>query len=145
MSFLPSKYVPADSGDSGSICNLVPPNKMQDGDVSNPGELDEDDNHYSRSAKRARQACLGCRFVVLFSFRGSLFLTHARRRKKVRCSGERPVCAYCARLNQNCSYADAAKPPPYACLSAQLGLLPDPVSLSATVRAVKWRMPKDLL
>ena len=37
-----------------------------------------------RAAKRARQACLNCR------------------RKKTRCSGETPICSFCARLNQPC-------------------------------------------
>lgn len=37
-----------------------------------------------RAPKRARKACLNCR------------------RKKTRCSGETPVCAFCARLNQHC-------------------------------------------
>lgn len=37
--------------------------------------------------KRAREACEPCR------------------RKKSRCSGEQPVCALCARLNQPCKYA----------------------------------------
>ncbi|EXJ71021.1 uncharacterized protein A1O5_06014 [Cladophialophora psammophila CBS 110553] len=40
----------------------------------------------SRYAKRARQACLNCR------------------RKKTRCSGHKPVCAFCARLNQRCTW-----------------------------------------
>ncbi|KIW45535.1 uncharacterized protein PV06_03919 [Exophiala oligosperma] len=39
-----------------------------------------------REAKRARQACLNCR------------------RKKARCSGEKPVCAFCARLGQRCTW-----------------------------------------
>ncbi|KIW16278.1 hypothetical protein PV08_06329 [Exophiala spinifera] len=39
-----------------------------------------------REAKRARQACLNCR------------------RKKSRCSGEKPVCAFCARLGQRCTW-----------------------------------------
>lgn len=41
-----------------------------------------------REPKRARQACLNCR------------------RKKARCSGEKPVCAFCARLNQRCTWND---------------------------------------
>ena len=28
------------------------------------------------------------------------------RRKKVRCSGERPTCSYCDRLNQDCHYLE---------------------------------------
>lgn len=41
-----------------------------------------------RESKRARQACLNCR------------------RKKARCSGQKPVCAFCARLNQRCEWND---------------------------------------
>ncbi|KAH6698382.1 fungal-specific transcription factor domain-containing protein [Leptodontidium sp. MPI-SDFR-AT-0119] len=41
-----------------------------------------------RPAKRIRQACEPCR------------------RKKSRCPGEKPVCSHCARLHQNCYYAD---------------------------------------
>ncbi|CZT08259.1 related to C6 transcription factor [Rhynchosporium graminicola] len=41
-----------------------------------------------RPAKRIRQACDPCR------------------RKKSRCPGEKPVCSHCARLQQNCYYAD---------------------------------------
>ncbi|KAI9927103.1 hypothetical protein MW887_003486 [Aspergillus wentii] len=40
-----------------------------------------------RPVKRARQACEPCR------------------RKKTRCSGERPICSYCERLGQQCVYA----------------------------------------
>ncbi|KAH7145982.1 hypothetical protein EDB81DRAFT_793972, partial [Dactylonectria macrodidyma] len=41
-----------------------------------------------REAKRIRQACQNCR------------------RKKTRYSGERPTCAFCARLKQACTYDD---------------------------------------
>lgn len=41
-----------------------------------------------REHKRVRQACANCR------------------RKKTRCSGERPVCAFCARLGQTCRYIE---------------------------------------
>ncbi|KAL6705200.1 hypothetical protein ACN47E_007160 [Coniothyrium glycines] len=41
-----------------------------------------------RENKRVRQACANCR------------------RKKTRCSGERPICAFCARLGQECQYID---------------------------------------
>ncbi|KAM0147739.1 hypothetical protein ACHAPG_010399 [Botrytis cinerea] len=41
-----------------------------------------------RPAKRIRQACEPCR------------------RKKTRCPGEKPICSHCARLRQNCYYAD---------------------------------------
>ncbi|KAI1615969.1 fungal-specific transcription factor domain-containing protein [Exophiala viscosa] len=43
-----------------------------------------------REAKRARQACIPCR------------------RKKTRCSGEKPVCAFCARLKQDCRWDDSS-------------------------------------
>ncbi|KAH7064098.1 fungal-specific transcription factor domain-containing protein [Paraphoma chrysanthemicola] len=43
----------------------------------------------SNSFKRVRQACANCR------------------RKKTRCSGERPVCSFCARLGQQCRYNDS--------------------------------------
>ncbi|KAK4631360.1 hypothetical protein CLAFUW4_02429 [Fulvia fulva] len=43
-------------------------------------------SHDRREPKRARQACLNCR------------------RKKARCSGKKPVCAFCARLKQNCEW-----------------------------------------
>ncbi|CAK1360237.1 unnamed protein product [Cercospora beticola] len=49
-------------------------------------------------AKRVRQACLNCR------------------RKKTRCPGERPACAFCVRLGQACRYADA---PSAATISVQ--------------------------
>ncbi|KAF2124091.1 hypothetical protein P153DRAFT_303188 [Dothidotthia symphoricarpi CBS 119687] len=39
-----------------------------------------------RGTKRARHACLNCR------------------RKKTRCSGERPICAFCSRMQQECVY-----------------------------------------
>ncbi|UPK97317.1 hypothetical protein LCI18_008252 [Fusarium solani-melongenae] len=42
-----------------------------------------------RPLKRVRQACQNCR------------------RKKTRCSGERPICAFCARLQQDCHYDDS--------------------------------------
>jgi hypothetical protein len=34
-------------------------------------------------------------------------LTNNIRRKKTRCSGERPVCSFCSRLRQNCRYNDS--------------------------------------
>lgn len=43
----------------------------------------------NRELKRARQACLNCR------------------RKKARCSGEKPVCATCAKLKQQCAWDDS--------------------------------------
>ncbi|KAL6885690.1 fungal-specific transcription factor domain-containing protein [Trichoderma evansii] len=44
--------------------------------------------------KRIRLACLNCR------------------RKKTRCSGERPACAFCVRLQQDCQYDDRLFFPP---------------------------------
>ncbi|KAH8649197.1 hypothetical protein BX600DRAFT_442459 [Xylariales sp. PMI_506] len=41
-----------------------------------------------RPVKRARQACDQCR------------------RKKTRCPGEKPVCSFCARLSQPCTFSD---------------------------------------
>ncbi|UPK95802.1 hypothetical protein LCI18_006737 [Fusarium solani-melongenae] len=51
----------------------------------------EQDTDEHRFLKRTRQACLNCR------------------RKKVRCSGDRPTCTYCSRLRQKCSYDDTSK------------------------------------
>ncbi|WZH49698.1 fungal-specific transcription factor domain-containing protein [Fusarium acuminatum] len=48
---------------------------------------DDSDGPESRR-KRIRQACLNCR------------------KKKVRCTGEKPVCSFCLRLNQDCEYAE---------------------------------------
>ncbi|KAI8943402.1 hypothetical protein NX059_001414 [Plenodomus lindquistii] len=57
-----------------------------------------------REHKRVRQACANCR------------------RKKTRCSGERPICAFCARLGQPCHYTDDFYPDPAA--SGYLGPSP---------------------
>lgn len=46
--------------------------------------------------KRVRQACLNCR------------------KKKVRCSGEKPVCDLCGRLAQTCRYVELPDPSAYA-------------------------------
>jgi hypothetical protein len=55
-----------------------------------PHEMTEQDY---RPIKRIRQACRNCR------------------RKKARCTGERPECAFCVRLKQPCSYSDGDSPP----------------------------------
>ncbi|KAH6961816.1 fungal-specific transcription factor domain-containing protein [Ilyonectria sp. MPI-CAGE-AT-0026] len=52
--------------------------------------MEQDDDYY-RFSKRTRQACINCR------------------RKKVRCSGDRPTCTYCARLHQKCFYENTSK------------------------------------
>ncbi|CAI7607356.1 unnamed protein product [Penicillium bialowiezense] len=54
----------------------------------------EDDLAYTeRPAKRVRQACEPCR------------------RKKAKCPGEQPVCSLCARLRQQCLYAEERRRP----------------------------------
>ncbi|KAL6415967.1 hypothetical protein AUP68_00174 [Ilyonectria robusta] len=47
-----------------------------------------DDSDGETRRKRIRQACLNCR------------------RKKVRCGGEKPVCTFCRRLSQKCTYVE---------------------------------------
>ncbi|CBX93629.1 hypothetical protein IAQ61_008295 [Plenodomus lingam] len=71
-----------------------------------------------REHKRVRQACANCR------------------RKKTRCSGERPVCAFCARLGQTCRYTDdvypelgAALPEENHRLAARVALLESRLSM----------------
>jgi hypothetical protein len=69
-----------------------------------------------REAKRIRQACQNCRYARYpFAFRSPMDrwmvcpkLIVISRRKKTRCSGERPICAFCARLQQDCIYDDFA-------------------------------------
>ncbi|OOQ86125.1 C6 transcription factor [Penicillium brasilianum] len=57
--------------------------------------MDHIDAAYSeRPAKRVRQACEPCR------------------RKKAKCPGEQPVCSLCARLRQECIYAEERRRPP---------------------------------
>jgi hypothetical protein len=43
---------------------------------------------------------------VLISILAEFGLIGNYRRKKTRCPGEKPVCSHCARLRQNCYYAD---------------------------------------
>ncbi|KAK9859522.1 hypothetical protein MYU51_013579 [Penicillium brevicompactum] len=52
-----------------------------------------DDDLAERPAKRVRQACEPCR------------------RKKAKCPGEQPVCSLCARLRQQCLYAEERRRP----------------------------------
>ncbi|KIW16505.1 hypothetical protein PV08_06560 [Exophiala spinifera] len=68
-----------------------------------------------RETKRVRQACQNCR------------------RKKTRCSGEKPTCAFCARLKQECCYepgpgSDASNPTDMT-LAARVALLESKLSL----------------
>ncbi|KAJ5090307.1 C6 transcription factor [Penicillium argentinense] len=56
--------------------------------------MDQADSSYAeRPAKRVRQACEPCR------------------RKKAKCPGEQPVCSLCARLRQQCVYAEERRRP----------------------------------
>ncbi|CAI7620075.1 unnamed protein product [Penicillium glandicola] len=54
---------------------------------------DESFTYSERPSKRVRQACEPCR------------------RKKAKCPGEQPVCSLCARLRQQCLYADERRRP----------------------------------
>ncbi|KAJ5513050.1 hypothetical protein N7463_002602 [Penicillium fimorum] len=54
---------------------------------------DESFTYSERPTKRVRQACEPCR------------------RKKAKCPGEQPVCSLCARLRQQCLYADERRRP----------------------------------
>ncbi|KAK6387345.1 hypothetical protein LTS17_000612 [Exophiala oligosperma] len=67
-----------------------------------------------RDAKRVRQACQNCR------------------RKKTRCSGEKPTCAFCARLKQECCYnsgpGSEASYPTDMTLAARVALLESKLS-----------------
>jgi hypothetical protein len=65
--------------------------------------------------KRIRLACLNCRYdpattgLSLWTYGVAamvLILTLIHSRKKTRCSGERPACAFCLRLLQDCQYDD---------------------------------------
>ncbi|CAG8111742.1 unnamed protein product [Penicillium salamii] len=56
--------------------------------------MEDDFNCSERPAKRVRQACEPCR------------------RKKAKCPGEQPVCSLCARLRQQCLYAEERRRPP---------------------------------
>lgn len=65
----------------------------------------------TRENKRVRQACDNCRLDSHCHHRlQGMRLTRRIRRKKTRCSGERPVCAFCARLGQHCHYAEEVYP-----------------------------------
>ncbi|EXJ77046.1 hypothetical protein A1O3_10204 [Capronia epimyces CBS 606.96] len=68
----------------------------------------------SREAKRVRQACQNCR------------------RKKTRCSGEKPVCSFCARLKQDCLWDEVSTAALYTSnvnLAARVALLESKLSL----------------
>lgn len=61
------------------------------------------------------------------------------RRKKVRCSGERPVCEFCARLNQQCSYED--QPTGGSAVSLQVdNLQENNANLAARVALLETRL-----
>jgi hypothetical protein len=55
--------------------------------------------------KRARQACENCRYLWML-FRATIWISLTQnRRKKSKCSGEKPECSFCVRLKQKCVYA----------------------------------------
>jgi hypothetical protein len=63
----------------------------------------------SGSIKRIRQACANCRYARIVlppDLRFQLMLYHPSkfRRKKTKCSGERPVCFHCRRNRLTCIY-----------------------------------------
>lgn len=64
-----------------------------------------------REIKRVRQACTNCRYGNTPRLSPDRYLLmYPNRRKKTRCSGERPVCSFCARLGQDCHYNDSYAP-----------------------------------
>ncbi|KAM0244513.1 hypothetical protein ACHAP5_006194 [Fusarium lateritium] len=63
---------------------------------------DDSDGPESRR-KRIRQACLNCR------------------KKKVRCTGEKPVCSFCLRLKQDCEYTEDGRSLRRAYLTYRVG------------------------
>lgn len=69
-------------------------------------EIPQDVDSDSRGIKRVRQACSNCRWATKMTIHvfGSLNHNICNRKKKVRCSGERPSCSFCTRLNQECHY-----------------------------------------
>ena len=75
--------------------------------------------------KRARQACQNCR------------------RKKVRCSGERPSCAFCTRLKQSCLWGDredAARPGELSAYSSTNPLNTSNATLTARVALLESKL-----
>lgn len=59
----------------------------------------------SERARHVRIAGMLFFFVFLASGKRPLQLTRDHRRKKTRCSGEKPVCSFCLRLGQPCQYS----------------------------------------
>lgn len=69
--------------------------------------------------KRIRLACSNCRYDLITAYLPSVIdlqhrwcnninANHDCSRKKTRCSGERPACAFCVRLQQDCQYDDGS-------------------------------------
>lgn len=76
-----------------------------------------------REPKRARQACLNCR------------------RKKARCSGQKPVCAFCARLNQQCQWDDEIPDcPPYPSREVPNSVSDSAANLAARVALLESKL-----
>jgi len=83
--YQPAKLSPPPNTDSlGRSYNLseMPPIRQTASPTESPGIMPQ-------GIKRSRQACDTCR------------------RKKSRCTGEKPVCATCRRLKQECSYKES--------------------------------------
>ncbi|KAF5551666.1 transcriptional regulatory [Fusarium mexicanum] len=78
---------------------------------------DDSDGPESRR-KRIRQACLNCR------------------KKKVRCTGEKPICQFCNRLGQPCVYAEDGRSLRRTNLAVQpaLGDVPEAIMDNITLR-----------
>ncbi|KAK2474349.1 hypothetical protein H9L39_14309 [Fusarium oxysporum f. sp. albedinis] len=78
---------------------------------------DDSDGPESRR-KRIRQACLNCR------------------KKKVRCTGEKPICQFCNRLGQPCVYAEDGRSLRRTSLAVQpaLGDVPEAIMDNITSR-----------
>ncbi|KAM0267534.1 hypothetical protein ACHAPA_005823 [Fusarium lateritium] len=77
---------------------------------------DDSDGPESRR-KRIRQACLNCR------------------KKKVRCTGEKPVCSFCLRLKQDCEYTEDGRSLRRAYLTYRVGDEEVPGTAMVTVMA----------
>lgn len=80
--------------------------------------------------RRIRQACIVCRYASSALFSPPRPLTRADSRKKIRCSGDRPTCAYCRRVGRDCRYEDRTSPPQQQ----------QQESLAERIRALEMRM-----
>lgn len=53
---------------------------------------------------RSKQACEPCRWDTMIINIGLNWVDSLCRKKKSKCTGERPTCSFCRRLNQLCTY-----------------------------------------